>query len=209
MPLASAVRTRYICLNNTFSNLQEGGPNRPPFLLPAPQHAPAAAAGLEIRLAALIAPTLLAMGYELVRVAVLGREHPTVQIMADRADGSLIAVEDCEAISHAVGALLDVEDPLPGAWNLEVSSAGIDRPLTRPKDWTRFAGHLARAETDIPVDGRKRFAGTVLGASETEARLRLDDGREVALPFAALRRARLVLTDALIAATAPSAPTLN
>jgi len=159
---------------------------------------------LEARLAALIAPSIAAMGYELVRLAVLGRDRPTVQIMADRADGSLIAVEDCAAISHAVGALLDVEDPLPGAWSLEVSSAGIDRPLTRPKDWNRFAGHLARAETDIPIDGRKRFAGLVVGADDAAARLRLDDGQEVALPFASLRRARLVLTDALIAATAPA-----
>ena len=161
---------------------------------------------MEVRLAAVIAPSLEAMGYELVRLAVLGRDRPTVQVMADRADGSLIAVEDCEAISHAVSALLDVEDPLPGAWNLEVSSAGIDRPLTRTKDWNRFAGHQARAETDVPIDGRKRFAGIVLGADATEARLRLEDGREVALPFASLRRARLVLTDALIAATAPPSP---
>ncbi len=147
------------------------------------------------------------MGYELVRVAVLGRERPTVQVMADRADGALIAVEDCEAISHALGALLDVEDPLPGAWSLEVSSAGIDRPLTRAKDWNRFAGHLARAETDVPIEGRKRFAGTVLGADAAGARLRLDDGQEVRLPFDLLRRARLVLTDALIAATAPTGGT--
>jgi ribosome maturation factor RimP len=158
--------------------------------------------GLEARIAASIAPTLTDMGYELVRVAVLGRDRPTVQIMADRADGALITVEDCEAITHAVGAVLDVDDPIPGAWTLEVSSAGIDRPLTRVKDWNRFAGHLARAETVAPVDGRKRFSGIVLGADETVARLRLDDGSEVSLPIADIRRARLVLTDALIAATA-------
>ena len=158
--------------------------------------------GLEARLTDLVAPTLEAMGYELVRVAVLGRDRPTVQVMADRADGSLISVSDCEAISHALGAVLDVEDPLPRAWQLEVSSAGIDRPLTRVKDWNRFAGHLARAETDMPVGGRKRFSGVVLGADETAARMRLDDGKEVALPFGSLRRARLVLTDALIEATA-------
>jgi ribosome maturation factor RimP len=95
-----------------------------------------------------------------------------------------------------------VDDPIPGAWTLEVSSAGIDRPLTRVKDWIRFAGHLARAETVAPVDGRKRFSGIVLGADETAARMRLDDGTEVSLPLADIRRARLVLTDALIAATA-------
>ncbi len=158
--------------------------------------------GLEARIAASVAPTLTDMGYELVRVAVLGRDRPTVQIMADRADGALISVADCEAITHAVGAVLDVDDPIPGAWTLEVSSAGIDRPLTRVKDWNRFAGHLARAETATPVDGRKRFSGIVLGADDTAARLRLDDGSEVALPIADIRRARLVLTDALIAATA-------
>ncbi len=142
------------------------------------------------------------MGYELVRVAVLGRDRPTVQVMADRADGAPMAVEDCEAISRALGAVLDVEDPMPGAWTLEVSSAGIDRPLTRVKDWNRFAGHLVRAETLDPVDGRKRFSGIALGADETAARLRLDDGTEIVLPLTGLRRAKLVLTDALIAATA-------
>ena len=157
---------------------------------------------LEQRLAALIDPMLTYMGYELVRVAVLGRERPTVQIMADRADGSLITVEDCEKISHQVGAMIDVEDPIPGAWNLEVSSAGIDRPLTRPKDWNRFAGHLARAEMQFPVNGRKRFSGVVLGADDSTARLRLDDGTEVALPLNTVRRAKLVLTDALIEASA-------
>ncbi|HEY7578125.1 MAG TPA: ribosome maturation factor RimP [Acetobacteraceae bacterium] len=157
---------------------------------------------LESRLAAIVTPTLEAMGYELVRLAVLGRDRPTVQVMADKADGSQITVADCEAISHALGAVLDVEDPIPGAWSLEVSSAGIDRPLTRPKDWNRFAGHLARAETVAPIDGRKRFSGIVLGADDTAARMRLDDGSEVALPLAGLRRAKLVLTDALIEATA-------
>ena len=149
-----------------------------------------------------MAPTLGHMGYELVRVAVLGREHPTVQVMADRADGAQIAVEDCEAISHALGAVLDVEDPMPGNWTLEVSSAGIDRPLTRVKDWNRFAGHLAKAETAIPVQGRKRFSGIVLGADTEYARMRLDDGSEAALPLSEIRKARLVLTDALIDATA-------
>jgi ribosome maturation factor RimP len=161
-----------------------------------------ASTSLEARLAAIIAPRLDLMGFELVRVAVLGRERPTVQVMADRADGSLITVDDCQAISHDVSAAIDVDDPIPGAWTLEVSSAGIDRPLTRVKDWNRFAGHLVRVETFFPQNGRKRFAGIVMGADETAARVRLDDGQEVVLRHPDIRRAKLVLTDALIEATA-------
>jgi ribosome maturation factor RimP len=138
---------------------------------------------LEGKLAAIIAPRLELMGFELVRVAVLGRERPTVQVMADRADGSQITVEDCQQISHDVSAAIDVDDPIPGAWTLEVSSAGIDRPLTRVKDWNRFAG-------------------VVLGADPDVARLRLDDGSEVVIRHPDIRRAKLVLTDALIEATA-------
>jgi ribosome maturation factor RimP len=164
--------------------------------------------GLEARIADAIAPALGDLGYELVRVAVLGRERPTVQIMADRADGSLISVDDCEAISRAVGAVLDVADPIPGNWTLEVSSAGIDRPLTRRRDWNRFAGHEARAELAEPIDGRRRVSGIVLGADETHAHMRLDDGTDLAMPWADIRRAKLKLTDALIAATAvPHNPT--
>ncbi len=159
--------------------------------------------GLEGRIAGMIGPTLGSMGYDLVRVAILGRDRPTVQIMADRADGALITVDDCEAISHAVGAVLDVEDPIQSEWTLEVSSAGIDRPLTRAKDWNRFSGHLAKAETNMPQDGRKRFSGILLGADDAFGRLRLDDGAEIALPLADIKKARLILTDALIAATAP------
>jgi ribosome maturation factor RimP len=158
-------------------------------------------ASLESRLAAIVSPALESMGYELVRVAISGRDRPTIQVMADRADGGQITLADCESISHALGAVLDVEDPIPRAWSLEISSPGIDRPLTRTKDWNRFAGHLARAETMQPIDGRRRFSGIVLGADETAARLRLDDGAEIMLPLAVIRRAKLVLTDALIAAT--------
>lgn len=162
--------------------------------------------GLEARISAAITPTLEHMGYEIVRVMVLGRDRPTVQVMADRADGSMIAVEDCERISAVVSATLDVEDFIKSAWTLEVSSAGIDRPLTRAKDWNRFAGHEGRAETHMPIGGRKRFSGIVLGADETHGRIRLDDGTEVALPLADLRRAKLILTDALIAATSQPRP---
>jgi ribosome maturation factor RimP len=161
--------------------------------------------GLEARITTAIHPTLSAMGYEIVRVQIHGKQTPTVQIMADRADGSMIGVGDCEAISHAVGAVLDVDDPFTGEWNLEVSSAGIDRPLTRTKDWNRFAGHVGIAEMSIPFDGRRRFRGVLLGADAETARLKLEDGTEVALPRADIRRAKLVLTDELIAATAAEA----
>lgn len=161
--------------------------------------------GVEAKVAALIAPALAAMGYELVRVRLTGKERPTLQIMADRADEAPITVEDCETISHQVSAILDVEDPIPTAYVLEVSSPGIDRPLTRAKDWDRFAGHLARVETVSPVGGRRRFSGVVLGTDAAgAARLRLDDGTEVALPLGGIRTAKLVLTEALIAASRPA-----
>jgi ribosome maturation factor RimP len=162
-----------------------------------PQHE-----GLEARIADAIAPTIESMGYELVRVQVSGKERPVVQIMADRADGAAFRVEDCEAVSHAAGAVLDVADPIKAEWTLEVSSPGIDRPLTRTKDWNRYAGHIATVELMIPQDGRKRFRGIVLGADAEEARLQLDEGGEAAFPRSNIRRAKLVLTDALIAATA-------
>ena len=164
---------------------------------------------LETRIAATIRASLETMGFELVRVLILGRERPTVQIMADRADGSLITVEDCTQISHAVSAMLDVDDPIPGAWNLEVSSAGIDRPLTRLKDWVRFAGHQARVEMLAPVEGRRRFTGIIVGAENDTATVRLDDGTNVVLPLRDLRRAKLLLTDALIDATARPDPEMT
>lgn len=161
-----------------------------------PQHE-----GLEARIAAAVAPTIEQMGYELVRVQVSGKERPVVQIMADRADGTTFTVSDCADISHAVGAVLDVEDPIRGEWSLEVSSAGIDRPLTRAKDWERYAGHLALVELAVPLEGRKRFRGIAMGADAETARLRLEDGTEMAFPRGNIRRAKLVLTDELIAAT--------
>ena len=158
--------------------------------------------GLEARIADAIAPTIEHMGYELVRVQVQGKERPTVQIMADRADGATFTVSDCENISHAVGAVLDVDDPIKGEWMLEVSSPGIDRPLTRTKDWNTYAGHIATLELNVPQDGRKRFRGVALGADAEVVRLRLDDGTEASFLRSNLRRAKLVLTDELIAATA-------
>ncbi len=160
--------------------------------------------GLEARIANSILPSLTQLGYELVRVQVSGKERPVVQIMADRADQAPFTVVDCEAISHSAGAVLDVEDPIRGDWVLEVSSPGIDRPLTRAKDWNRFAGHLAQVELMVPMDGRKRLRGIALGADATTARLRAEDGTDLELPRGNIRRAKLVLTDELIAATTVS-----
>jgi ribosome maturation factor RimP len=179
-----------------------GWPSRAAFFVLVERTPPDPA--LQGRLVELVSPTLEALGYELVRVAFTGGQRPTVQVMAERPDGATMGIEDCTAISRALGAVLDVADPLPGAWALEVSSPGIDRPLVRTKDWNRFAGHRARVELATPIDGRRRMSGIVLGADEHGARLRLDDGEEAAVPFSAIRRARLVLTDALIAATAPA-----
>ena len=160
--------------------------------------------GLEARIYDLIAPSLAAMGYETLRVRLSGRERPTLQVMVERADQVPITVDDCETVSHQISAMLDVDDPIPSTYTLEVSSPGIDRPLTRAKDWNRFAGHLAKVELTAPLAGRRRFSGIVLGAEAgREARLRLEDGTELVLPLATIRTARLVLTEALIDALRP------
>ncbi len=160
--------------------------------------------GLEGRIADIIVEALEAQGYELVRVQVIGTENPTVQIMADRADDAAFTLEDCTAVSHLLSAVLDVEDPIASAWTLEVSSAGIDRPLTRTKDFNRYAGFDAKVELSFPGPGaRKRFTGVLLGADEETARLRVDTGEEVALRRADIRKAKLVLTDRLIKSSMP------
>jgi ribosome maturation factor RimP len=153
---------------------------------------------LERRIAALVAPTIEGLGYELVRVLMAGGRDGRLQIMAERLDGAAMSVEDCAAISRSLSAVLDVEDPIPHAYELEVSSPGIDRPLTRRKDWTRWAGHLARVELSEAVEGRRRVKGVILGLDGELARLRLEEGAEIAIPLASVHRAKLVLTDALI-----------
>jgi len=156
---------------------------------------------LEERISSLVAPSLDAMGYELVRVALLGRLDQTLQIMAERRDRAPMTVDDCADISRAVSALLDVEDPIAGKYTLEVSSPGIDRPLTRSTDYERFAGFEAKVETIRPVEGRKRFRGKILGlTAENQVRLVVDTGEELSIPLADIQRAKLVLTDELIAA---------
>jgi ribosome maturation factor RimP len=158
--------------------------------------------GLAARVVAIVEPVIAQLGYRLVRVRISGLAGCTVQIMAERPDGSM-SVEDCEAVSRAVSPVLDVEDPIERAYRLEISSPGIDRPLVRRSDFERYAGHIAKIEMAVPVEGRKRFRGVLLGADATAARLRRDDvaedeAAEVALPIEDMAEARLVLTDALI-----------
>lgn len=147
----------------------------------------------------LIAPTLEAMGYALVRVRMSGGGRPTLQVMAERTDGAAMGVEDCAEISRTISALLDVEDPLPGAYLLEVSSPGLDRPLVKPADYDRFAGQAAQLETAQPIEGRKRFRGRLGGLVEGGVKLLLDPG-EVVLPLAVIQRAKLLVTDEIMAA---------
>jgi len=158
--------------------------------------------GLAARVATVIEPSIRAAGFRLVRVKVTGEAGCTVQIMAERPDGSM-SVEDCEEVSRLVSPILDVEDPIERAYRLEISSPGIDRPLVRRSDFTRWAGHKTRIELALPLAGRKRFNGTLLGLQGDEVRLRrLDeaeaDEAEVLLPLLEIAEARLVCTDELI-----------
>jgi ribosome maturation factor RimP len=147
----------------------------------------------------LIEPTLRDMGFELVRVLVSGGQRPTLQIMVERDDHAPTTLDHCAAVSHAVSALLDVADLLPGAYRLEVTSPGIDRPLVRPADYERFAGFEARLETELPIEGRRRFRGRLLGLAGDQVRLALPEG-ELSIPFEAIKKAKLVLTEELLAA---------
>lgn len=151
----------------------------------------------------IIEPSLEAMGYRLVRVAFLGARSATLQIMAERLDEVPMTVDDCTQISRSVSALLDVADPIADAYMLEVSSPGIDRPLVRPEDYDRFAGFEARIELSEPVDGRKRFRGRMLGRAADSVRIIGETG-EVQLPLAAITKAKLVITDDLLAAHRPA-----
>lgn len=150
----------------------------------------------------MVGPSLTAMGYSIVRVAFTGGRRPTLQIMAERNDNAAMTVEDCESISHTVSALLDVADPIASAYQLEISSPGIDRPLTRRADYERFAGFEAKIETQRPVEGRRRFRGKLMGLEGDDAKI-LIGPETLRLPLDAIARAKLVLTDELIAATEP------
>jgi len=151
------------------------------------------------RIERMIEPALNEMGFTLVRVQLSGGARPNLQIMAERSDDSGMTVDDCAAISHTVSAILDVEDPISGAYTLEVSSPGIDRPLVRHQDFERFAGFEAKIEMRNAIDGRRRFRGRLAGMEGNAVRLTMKDG-DVVLPLDDIHQAKLVLTDDLLAA---------
>lgn len=142
-------------------------------------------------------PAIEALGFELVRIRLMGGKTRILQVMADRPDGGII-VEDCAKISTAISAILDVEDPLDDQYVLEVSSPGIDRPLTRLKDFDIWQGYEARIETTELIDGRRRFKGNLVGIEGEEVLLEIEEGT-IGLQFEWLSDAKLVLTDDLIA----------
>jgi ribosome maturation factor RimP len=157
----------------------------------------------------LIEPEVKSLGFELVRVAMIGgKSDPTLQIMAERPDTRQLDLTDCQAISRQVSDRLDAleaegRDSIAGSYRLEVSSPGIDRPLTRLKDYDDWAGHEARIGLAEPIDGRKQFSGELAGTDGDTVKLTGKDGRDYALPFAVIHSAKLLLTDKLINATAP------
>lgn len=163
--------------------------------------------GLAARVAAIVEPAIEGLGYRLVRVKVSGQNGCTVQIMAERADGTF-TIEDCELVSKDISPVLDVDDPVKTAYHLEVSSPGIDRPLVRPIDFVRAVGHEAKIELSRPIDtgtgeGRRRYRGIIHAALDETVELTIDatgGALTVALPYDAIEDARLVMTDALIEA---------
>ena len=152
----------------------------------------------------LIEPELKSLGYDLVRVAMIGgTSDPTLQVMAERPDTRQLVLGDCETISRRLSEVLDAADPIEGSYRLEVSSPGIDRPLTRLKDFDDWSGHEARVTLHQPIDGRKQFSGTLGGADGGTVRLQGKDGKDYVLPFESIASAKLLLTDELINATNP------
>jgi ribosome maturation factor RimP len=153
---------------------------------------------LEERVLELAEPATGDMGCRIVRVRITGMKRKRVQIMVERAADGGCGVDDCERVSRAISALMDVHDPVPGEYDLEVSSPGIDRPLVRLEDFARYRGHEAKLETARMIDGRKRWRGEIAGVDGDAVLIALDTG-PARLPFAELSEARLVLTDKLIA----------
>ncbi|MGO4706536.1 ribosome maturation factor RimP [Microvirga sp. 2MCAF38] len=158
--------------------------------------------GVAARVAAIIEPVIEDLGFRLVRIKISSTNGCTVQIMAERSDGTM-SVDDCETVSKAVSPILDLEDPISQAYYLEVSSPGIDRPLVRAGDFVRWSGHDAKIEMAVPLEGRKRFRGFIRGVEDENAIVELPDVKEgleriVRIPLSGIGEARLVLTDELV-----------
>jgi ribosome maturation factor RimP len=159
--------------------------------------------GVAARVAAVVEPVLESLGYRLVRVRVSGLDGCTVQVMAERPDGTM-TIDDCEVCSRALSPVLDATDPIDRAYRLELSSPGIDRPLVRQSDFERYAGNQVKIEMAVAAEGRKRFRGQLLGTEGHLARIHRDDApagepADVMLPIEDMAEAKLVLTDALVA----------
>ncbi len=154
----------------------------------------------ERRLLEILRPVADKLGMEIVRLRVSGGRRPHLQVMAERAGGAPTDVEDCARLSRAINPVLDDADPIPEAYLLEVSTPGIDRPLTRPGDFARWTGHSARIELARPIDGRRRFTGTIVSEDEDGVHIELDDETELVAGVHEMSRASLVLTDELIEA---------
>nr|CAD6617701.1 ribosome maturation factor RimP [Rhizobium sp. Khangiran2] len=158
--------------------------------------------GLDLRVAEIIEPVIASMDYRLVRVRLMNQNGLTLQVMAERNDGTM-TVEDCETISTAISPVLDVEDPIDKAYHLEVSSPGIDRPMVRKSDFSRWQGHIVKCETSIMIDNRKRFRGKIVETNDEGFTIERDqvaygEAPSVTIPFTALSEAKLILTDDLI-----------
>ena len=150
-------------------------------------------------LADLLEPVVEALGYELVRVLTIGQKNPTLQIMIDRKDGRDITVDDCAVVSRKVSEVMDEKDPIDDKYSLEVSSPGLDRPLTKIEHFKRFLGYETKIEMAVEVSGRKRFKGKTTAVDENE-NIKIEmDGQEYILPFNDVNKAKIVLTDELLA----------
>lgn len=146
----------------------------------------------------MLEPVISELGYETVRIITIGQANPTLQIMIDRLDGKDIVVEDCAKVSRKVSEVLDEKGPIKDQYNLEVSSPGLDRPLTKPEHFARFAGYEAKVETDELIENRKRFKGKIISI-DGENTIRFEmDGTEYAIPFDAVSKAKIVITDELL-----------
>lgn len=146
----------------------------------------------------MLEPVVDGMGYELVRVLTIGAKNPTLQVMIDRKDGKEVTVDDCAAVSRRLSDVLDEKDPIESQYSLEVSSPGIDRPLTKPEHFARFSGYEAKIETSTVIEGRKRFKGRISGIDDKNNIAFEMDGTEYVIPFDEVAKAKILITDELL-----------